>query len=791
MLLLLLAYGITAVVCLVGHRRLGAAAFPLATLPHLATLAWLAVVAGDVLDGTPVTASVAWVDTLDLSVTLRLDGFGLLMGLLVSGIGVLVSVFSAGYFSAKQDRARIAGLLTCFAGAMLGLVWADGLLTLFVFWELTSVASFLLIGTDDRSPTARAAALRALLVTGAGGLSLLAGLVLLGSAADAWTVSGVLAADPAGGVVPAALGLVLLGTATKSAQFPFQFWLPGAMAAPTPVSAYLHSATMVKAGIVVVARFAPVFADDAPWRPVIVVCGVASILLGGVRSMRQQDAKLALAHGTVSQLGLIMVLVGLGTPATTFAGVAVLLAHALFKAAWFLSVGAVDHTTGTRDLRQLRGVRRLPVLAATIALAAASMAAIPPTFGFVTKEGALEALLEGGAGWTGTLALVGVVAGSVLTVAYTIRLTVGMLGDADEHPEGSAPVATHTAAGHAPGPALLLPPALLAAGGLVAGLAAAPVGKFVARVAASLDPAAGESALYLWHGLTPALGLSAAALAGGTSLWWVTRPATRVADAPRSASTVAYDRAYESLLSGARRITGTTQSGSLPLYLGIVLLSLASATGAALAVDRGVLDVQSFPIANSPLEVAVCMTTALSSLGVVLARQRFGAALALGGSGYLLALVFLLQGAPDLAVTQFLVETVTVAVYVLVLARLPQRFSAAPAWAPLGVRVALSAAVGLSVAGFALYASTAREAPTVAEEYLERSVPEGGGRNVVNVILVDFRGFDTLGEITVLAIAGAGVVNLVAAARREQRRKQLDDGTDVEDLSGRAPEVWR
>ena len=795
MLLLLLAYGTTGAVCLVGHRRLGPAAFPLATLPHLAAMAWLASVAGGVLDGTPVTAELAWVDALDLSITLRLDGFGLLMGLLVSGIGALVSVFSVGYFTAGQDRARIAGLLTCFAGAMLGLVWADGLLTLFVFWELTSVASFLLIGTDDRSATARAAALRALLVTGAGGLSLLAGLILLGIASGEWTISGVLAADPTGGPVPAALALVLLGTATKSAQFPFQFWLPGAMAAPTPVSAYLHSATMVKAGIVVVARFAPVFADDTPWRPVIVLCGVASILLGGVRSMRQQDAKLALAHGTVSQLGLIMVLVGLGTPATTFAGVAVLLAHALFKAAWFLSVGAVDHATGTRDLRRLHGIRRLPVLAATIALAAASMAAIPPTFGFVTKEGALEALLEGGAGWTGTLALVGVVVGSVLTVAYTIRLTVGILGDADGVRTGVAGGPAHGPAHadgvHAPGPALLVPPALLAAGGLVAGLAAAPVGGFVARVAASLDPAAGDSALYLWHGLTPALGLSAVALAGGAALWWVTRPATRDTDAPRSASTVAYDRAYEALLSGSRRITGSTQSGSLPLYLGIVLLSLAAATGAALAVDRGLLDVGSFPIANSPLEVAICLTTALSSLGVVLARQRFGAALALGGSGYLLALVFLLQGAPDLAVTQFLVETVTVAVYVLVLARLPQRFSAAPAWAPLGVRIALSLAVGLSVAGFALHASTVREAPSVAEEYLRRSEPEAGGRNVVNVILVDFRGFDTLGEITVLAIAGAGVINLVAAARREQRRKQLDDGTDVEDLSGRSPEVWR
>ncbi len=787
MLIVLLTYAVVAVVCLVGHRRSDSWAFPVSVLPHAVGFVWLVSVAPGVLDGTPLVASFEWVPALGLSVDLRVDGFGLLMGLLVTGIGALVSIFSVGYFPATTDRARVAGLLGCFAAAMLGLVWADGLLTLFVFWELTSVASFLLIGTDDRSATARAAALRALLVTGAGGLSLLAGLILLGLAGGTTTLSGLVTADPTGGVVPVALVLVLVGTATKSAQFPFQFWLPGAMAAPTPVSAYLHSATMVKAGIVVVARLAPTFADVGAWRPIVVVCGVGSVLLGGFRSLRQQDAKLALAHGTVSQLGLITILVGLGTPATTYAGVAVLLAHALFKASWFLAVGAVDHATGTRDLRRVRGVRRSAVLATGIVLAAASMAAVPPTLGFVTKEGALEGLLEGGTGWPGALALVGVVLGSVLTVAYTVRLTVGLLGDAPHDP------ATDHAGGHdhRPGVLLVVPPAVLAVLGLVGGLAAGPVGAWLARVAASLDPASSDGALYLWHGFTPALGLSALALAGGTALWWATRSATATTDAPRSLSTVGYDRAYEALLVGSRRVTGVTQSGSLPLYLGIVLLTVAAASGTAMVVSRDWFDWATVPLANSPLELVACAATALGAVAVVLARQRFGAALALGGSGYLLALVFLLQGAPDLAVTQFLVETVTIAVFLLVLARLPQRFSGAPDWAPLGVRIAVSLVVGLTVAGFALQASTARTEPSVAEEYVARSEPEAGGRNVVNVIIVDFRGFDTLGEITVLAIAGGGVVNLVAAARREQRRKQLLDGADVEDLSGRAPEVWR
>jgi len=786
MLILLIVYAAVAAVCLIGHRRLDRVAFPLSTVPHIVTFAWLISVAPSVLDGDPMVASIDWVGQLGLSIDLRLDGFGLLMGLLVTGIGALVTVYSSGYFSESYERARIAGLLGVFAAAMLGLVWSDGLLTLFVFWELTSVASFLLIGTDDRSATARAAALRALLVTGIGGLSLLAGLVLLGIAGGTTTISGLLAADPSGGVVPAALVLVLVGTATKSAQFPFQFWLPGAMAAPTPVSAYLHSATMVKAGIVVVARLAPTFADVAVWRSIIVVCGLGSVLLGGVRSMRQQDAKLALAHGTVSQLGLIMILVGLGTPATTYAGVAVLLAHALFKASWFLAVGAVDHATGTRDLRRIRGVRRFGVLATAVVLAAASMAAVPPTFGFVTKEGALEALIEGGAGWPGTLALVGVVLGSLLTVAYTVRLAVGLLGDRTTAEDPVDPEHLHR-----PGPVLVAPPALLALLGLAAGLAAGPVGAWLARVAASLDPASGGRELYLWHGFTPALGLSAVALAGGALLWWFTRTATGTADAPRSTFTAAYDRCYEEILSGSRRITGVTQSGSLPLYLGIVLLTVAAAGAAAIATNSSWFDLTEVPLANSELELVACVATALGAGAVVVARQRFGAALALGGTGYLLALVFLLQGAPDLAVTQFLVETVTIAVFLLVLARLPQRFSAAPDWAPLGVRIAVSVVIGLSVAGFALQASTARTDPSVAEEYIARSEPEAGGRNVVNVIIVDFRGFDTLGEITVLALAGGGVVNLVAAARREQRRKQLLDGTDVEDLSGRAPGVWR
>jgi multicomponent Na+:H+ antiporter subunit A len=717
-----------------------------------------------------------------------------------------VLLYSAAYFGRRDDLGYLAGLLVGFAGAMLGIVWADGLLTLFVFWELTSITSFLLIGFDDTNPTARAAATRAFLVTGAGGLAMLAGLIILSIVGDAATISDLLADPPTGTLTNVALVLVLLGAFTKSAQFPFHFWLPGAMAAPTPVSAYLHSATMVKAGLVVVARFAPAFAAEGPWRELVVGAGLASLVIGGVRAMRQQDAKLALAHGTVSQLGFLMVLLGLGTSATTYAGVAMLLAHALFKASLFLSVGIVDHEAGTRDMRLLRGLSRaLPVVAASIVVAAASMAAIPPTFGFVAKEKALDGLLHAEIGAIGTVALVGVVVGSVLTVAYTIKIAVGLLGDDapgipddgdDTEPGVVAQEPIDPAAVHHASFGLVGAPALLALLSLVFGLAAAPVGDWLAEATASLDPATSSKHLVLWPGVNEALVVSTIIVAAGVALWWFTRSSTRVLDARRSHATMLYDRMYDGLLEGARRTTAATQSGSLPFYLAVVLTTVAASLVVALAA--GAADSISDPRwSNSPVEFVAVVLTGLLAVAVVFARRRFMAAVLLGGSGYALAIVYLIQGAPDLAITQFLVETLTIVVFLLVLARLPADFAPGPRWAPRSVRIAIATAVGVTVAAFALSASESRTEPSVGEDYVALSEPEAGGRNVVNVILVDFRGFDTLGEITVLAVAGAGVVNLVRAARRQQRRKHLDDGAaeatdhDTETESGRQVGVWR
>jgi len=801
---LLLAHLLAAIVCLAPGRRSARWALPVAAIAPAVTFGWLVSQSGAVLDGETPTVDVEWIPQIALSISLRLDGFGLVMGLVVSGIGVLVMAYSVAYFGRRDDLGRLAGLLVAFAGAMLGIVWADGLLTLFVFWELTSITSFLLIGFDDTNASARAAATRAFLVTGAGGLAMLAGLIILTIAGDTTTISGLLADPPSGTLTDVALVLVLLGAFTKSAQFPFHFWLPGAMAAPTPVSAYLHSATMVKAGLVVVARFAPAFATEGPWRVLVVGAGLASLFIGGIRAMRQQDAKLALAHGTVSQLGFLMVLLGLGTPATTYAGVAMLLAHALFKASLFLSVGVVDHEAGTRDMRRLRGLfRALPVVAASLIVAAASMAAIPPTFGFVAKEKALDGLLDAETGAIGTITLVGIVLGSVLTVAYTIRIAVGLLGDdapgVDDDTVDAALGAIDPSSVHRPGFGLVAAPALLALVSLAFGLGAGLVGDWLAEATASLDPATASKHLVLWPGVNEALLVSAGIIIAGVALWWSTRSATRTIDASRSPATIVYDRIYDGLLEGARRATAATQSGSLPLYLAVVLTTVAAAL--VVAIAAGATESISSPrFSNSPIELVAVAVTGLLAVAIVFARNRFGAAVLLGGSGYALAIVYLIQGAPDLAITQFLVETLTIVVFLLVLAHLPDEFAPAPAWAPRVVRIGIATAVGVSVAVFALSASGSRTQPSVGEEYVALSEPEAGGRNVVNVILVDFRGFDTLGEITVLAVAGAGVVNLVRAARRQQRRKHLEDGTaegdvdrDVDDDldRGRRVGVWR
>ena len=773
MLALLALHLALALVAPAAGARLGRRVFLLVALAPAATAVWAATHAAAVVDGEAVTSRTPWVPGLGLTLDLRLDALALLMVTLVAGVGTLVFLYCARYFPPQQrGLGRFAGVLTAFAGAMLGLVLADDLILLYVFWELTSVTSYLLIGFDDDKQESRRAAQQALIITVLGGLVMLSGLILLSQQAGTSSLSEVLADPPRGTAVAVAVVLVLVGALTKSAQVPFHPWLPAAMAAPTPVSAYLHAAAMVKAGVYLVARLAPAFAVVAPWRLLVVSVGLATMLVGGWRALRQTDLKRLLAFGTVSQLGFLLVLLGAGTREAAVAGAALLLAHGLFKATLFLTVGIIDHETGTRDLRLLSGLsRRWPVLFVVATLATLSMAGVPPLLGFISKEAAYEAFLHGGT--TDLLVLAGLFAGSVLTAAYSARFLWGAFASKP----GCAPTTAH-----APSPAFVAPVAVLGVAGLVLGLVPSLADPLVQAYASSYDvevgPVAEVEHLALWHGLTPALGLSALTIGLGAVLF---AGRERVRRAQRTLSPVlgavdadrSYDRSLRGLDRVALRTTSVVQTGSLPVYLATVLLTLVALPGAALLLDTSVSrDLQAW---DRPLQAVVAVVIAVSAVSAARAHRRFTAVLHLGAVGYGTAVLFVLQGGPDLALTQFLVETLSIVIFMFVLRRLPATFTRRTLRLSQVTRGAVALGVGAFVTGAILVTSQSRTAPPASQAYLDQALSEGGGSNVVNVVLVDFRGFDTLGEITVLAVAAMGIASLVLAGRGRRGKNAVGE----------------
>lgn len=755
---------------LVGLRRRPAIAAGLG-LVVLASAAATVVVGGVGVSSAPRT-TVDWIPALGFNLTLELDGFAVLMSLIVLVLGFGVLLYSLAYFEHDATYTRFVGLFMAFAGSMTGVVLAADLFTMFVFWELTSICSFLLIGLNDKSASARQSAVRALLTTGAGGLCLLGGIGILQVELGTTAFDDLVRLQPSGALIDAAIVLVLLGAFTKSAQFPFHFWLPGAMAAPTPVSAYLHSATMVKAGIVLLARTSPAFGQSEIWRWWVVAAGVVTMLIGGWRALRQTDAKLLLAHSTVSQLGLLTVLVGIGSPVALYAGVAHLLAHAVFKVALFLGVGVIDHELGTRDVTKLAAARsRLPLVFVALVASTLSMAGMIPLFGFVTKEKALVALLDAEFGIVGDVALVGVVLGSVLSVAYSVRFLHALFGGVASIDIAGEHHVNHHGNHHHSGSLttrLLLgsPVVVAAAASLVFGFVAKQVGEWLVAPSTSLDVAA-KSKLLLWPGVNTALVISVVVIVVGAIVGWrapLAVSATRGSRGERS-----FDGIYGATIAASKRVTAMTQSGSLPMYVGVMVVSLATIPVVALVIDGR------FPtteyVNDSLLTIVVAVLAIVLALGTVLVPMRFAAALFLGGVGYAVSLLFAMRGAIDLALTQLLVETLSVVIFLLVLRVMPRRFPPPSRWNPRSLRVALAAVVGVAVPLFALAVNGAGGDSSVSKEYFARSVDEAGGRNVVNVILVDFRGFDTMGEITVLAVAALGVANLVRAAERERRNK--------------------
>jgi multicomponent Na+:H+ antiporter subunit A len=755
-----------------GGRVLGRRSFLLAAVPAAATVLWAVARSGQVLDGDPVTESFSWIPQLGIGIDLRLDAFALVMVALVSGIGLLICIYSLGYFSHdKPGLARLAGVLVLFAGAMLGVVLSDQLIALFVFWELTSITSFLLIGNDDTNPRARAAALQAVFITGAGGFFLLVGLVIVGQAGGTYRISELLADPPTGGAVNAGIVCILIGAFTKSAQTPFSSWLPAAMVAPTPVSAYLHSATMVKAGVYLAARMAPMFAMTGNWRVLVLVVGALTMSIGGLRALRQTDLKLLLAYGTVSQLGFMMLLLGVGEYHIAEAGIVLLLAHGAFKAALFMVVGIIDHQTGTRDIEQLHGfgapwrtVRMVAVVSA------ASMAGIPPLFGFIAKEKGIDGYLEYGDFAGANATLVVIVVASVLTFAYSARFVLGVLGrfGTDEHPVLSD-------AAPAPGAVFVGPAVVLTAVTVVFGLVPGLLDRLVETATTALYPGSEPKPLELFAGFNTALMLSVLIILSGVALTILARP---VGELQRRASVglrhvPSGEQAYLGVLRAisvtATRVTATVQNGSLPIYITVIVLTVTIVPLTSFATEVGPLP----DWVEEPVQLALVAVIVAAGLGASIVRHRIAAALMLGAVGYAMAGLYVARGAPDLALTQFSIETLSTVLFVLVLRFLPRSWRhRAPALAA-PMRIAVATAVGVAIFVFALSASNARsdvEEPPMSAVMVENSKEEGGGRNVVNVILVDFRGWDTMGEITVLAVAAVGAVSMARAGRRRADR---------------------
>ena len=778
-LILILHFALGAALVAAGDR-VNRRGFASAMIAPLSTVAWLAPRLGDIVSdvdgGKTYSQAISWVPGLDLAIDLRVDAFSSVMLLLISGIGLAVCTYALGYFSApKAGVGALSGLLTMFAGAMTGLVVSDHLLALFIFWELTSVTSYALIGNDDRNPKARDAALQAVLITGAGGLAMLAGLVIIGQSAGTFRLSElaeVFATEPpSGALLSVATVLVLLGAFTKSAQWPFSGWLPGAMVAPTPISTYLHAATMVKAGVYLVARLAPLLYVLPLWRPLLFTVGSATMVFGGRRALRQVDLKVLLAYGTVSQLGFLMMLFGAGTYDLAQAATVLILAHGAFKAALFMVVGIIDHQAHTRDVRRLAsfgpgwGVVRVVTV-----VAAASMAGVPPMLGFIGKEKALLASAEGYFGGAVVITAVMVI-GSILTFAYSGRFVMGVFGRLVDRTTVDAEHPLVDGGVQKPSTLFVAPAVVLATLSFVTGLVPVIIDGLVSAATVALHPDSHPKAVVLWAGVNIALWLSMAIIIIGLTLVLTHRQVTRfqaTLHRPLVHLPTA-ERSFWVLVSGtlryAKRVTRVVQNGSLPVYL-MVTFGVASVT--LLVPVISVVDGSS-PLVDSWLHVPVMGIVVAAAIGAAVVRRRIASALMLGAVGYGMAGFYVIQGAPDLALTQFAIETLATVLFVLVLRVLPRQFEDRAPAVTGSVRLIVSAMVGLGVFVFALGASQGRadvEDAAISVEMLERSVPDGKGSNVVNVILVDFRGLDTLGEITVLLVAGLGVVALARTARR-------------------------
>jgi len=748
-------------------RRLGRfTGYPLALVFAISALLLL-LDTPQVMAGETVTSSWQWVAMFDVQFTLRLNGLSLLFSMLVLGVGALVLSYAPQYLDPTYEVGRLYTVLTIFAAAMLGLVLAGDLVLLAVFWEVTTLCSFLLVAGSGK--VGAWAATRALVITGIGGLGLLGAVVLLAVRTGSTDIATAIALAPERlstfdiGVIGA---LIILAAFTKSAQLPFHFWLPGAMVAVTPVSAYLHAATLVKAGIYLLLLFSPLFVDVPAWHITLLAMGLATAVFGAFQALRQTDLKALLAYSTVSQLGTMVALVGVGTSAALAAAALLVVAHALFKATLFMLVGIVDREAGSRDLSELSGLwRAMPVTAALTGVAAMSMAGLPPLVGFVAKEEAFYAFLDTsqaswtqGAPWSGIVAAMVAVLGAALTFAYSARI----IGGAFFGPLTQSNL-------YEPSWKFLAPAVVPAVAGLVLGFAPGLLNGIIDRTSEDVGFAVVQSDLSLWHGLSIALGLSAMAISLGLLVhfrraWWSKWVGT---EPPVPFAPVVFDRIWYVTLDFGARVGRTAHSTSVGVHLigvGVLLLGLAIAGIVAIpGVGSGLAPV--LPGAVQPVDIAILIILLPAVLFLARARSAIAALVLAGFVGLVIAVWLLLLGAPDVALTLLLVEILTVVVAAPVLARLPRHKDVGR---PVIAAIA-AVAVG-AVSGLAVWAFTGRRGPSELSDYfLTEAERQTGGSNVVNTILVDFRGLDTLGEIAVLFAAALGLLAATAAGAKARR----------------------
>ncbi|MCC6171565.1 MAG: monovalent cation/H+ antiporter subunit A [Gammaproteobacteria bacterium] len=760
----------------------------------------LALLYPEVAAGAVLSERLVWLPALGVDLVLRLDGFAWMFAMLVAGIGLLVVVYARYYLSPEDPAARFYSLLLGFMGAMLGIVLSGNLVQLVVFWELTSVFSFLLIGYWTHRRDARRGARMAFTVTAAGGLALLAGVLLLGQIVGSFELDAVLAAGDrvrADARYPLVLALVLTGALSKSAQFPFHFWLPHAMAAPTPVSAYLHSATMVKAGVFLLARLWPVLSGTELWFWIVGGAGLATLLLGAYAAMFQNDLKGLLAYSTISHLGLITLLLGLNSPLAAVAAVFHVMNHATFKASLFMSVGIIDHETGTRDMRRLDGLfRSMPITGTLAIVASAAMAGVPLLNGFLSKEMFFtETVFVSAQPWIKIALPFAATLAGVFAVVYSLRLGHDVFF-------GPPPVDLPRRP-HEPVRWMRVPIELLVLACLVVGIA--PALSIGPALATAARPVVGgvlpEYSLAVWHGFNLPLIMSLVALAGGVAVY--VRYAAKLRErASGGVPLLVLDgrRAFDGVLAGLvaaagtiQRITGTRRLQPQLLWMLVIAGTAGLASALIVPLEWGYRD--RVPVA--PEFALLWLIGGACAIGAAWQAKfhRLAALALLSLVGLAVCITFAWFSAPDLALTQLAVEVVTLVLYLLGLRWLPRRIAQDDDLRRAGVAwwrrrrdfvIALLIGSGLAALAFALLT---RDAPlSIAPFFIERALPEGGGTNVVNVMLVDFRAFDTLGEITVLGIVGLTVYALLRRFRppreaitrpAQQRTASLQSGTDL------------